>query len=221
MGFTVKSYEGLKSQYAEEIVAFRGHHKVTTVDKLKEPRRGQVQFLNEVITQLDSSSKDVNEKARILTGIMLMIRAQIAGTYSWRSPSNSFLAESLVKIVGITDENAMDKNSEARLVNAAQKFYASKLYENGDTTHPLLEENCFSHIKGFDQGAFWKLGVSMEAQAQDAVFIESDAARAKVIADRAAAEAKVSGGGFFSRFNPFGGSSSANAEEKADKAPTI
>ncbi|KTD08615.1 hypothetical protein [Legionella jamestowniensis] len=197
MGFTLTSYNDLKSQLAVEIIALRGKHSAESIDKLPDHRRIQVEVLNAAIAQLDhmpakSNERENNqqeiEKARILSGLIWITINEI----SENSGSGSLFRKSLGKVMGIRDEdiaknikaNHVDPNSAARMINAAMKFFSTNIFEHGDSTRAMLENNPFSAVKGFDILAFAKRGIAMEAAARTQVFVDADLALKKVIHER-------------------------------------
>lgn len=226
MGFTLTSYEVLKSTFAEEVVALRGKHSVAKVEDLPAHRRIQVQFLNAVMGALDNHHASLSEKARILSGFMYITLDEV--TEKSTLFDGSLFRKSLIKTLGITkenksegtEENQIDANSAARMVNVAMKFLSSNIFEDGDSNKRMLEATPFSGVKGLDLMAFALRGIKLEAAARTQVFIEGKADLDKRIHEREEAERRLKGGtSMLGYLGSMWGSSKKKDDELSDEEP--
>lgn len=220
MGFTMTSYSSLKEQFAEQVVALRGKHSASSIDKFHQPRRYQVQFLTSAIALLDGSEKlKEGEKARILSGLMIIIKKEISDSYEqsyfrwFSSEDNSLFKTSLDTMIGVSVENILDPNSEARMVNQAMKFVTSSIFPAGDSTQKLIKDHPFFKIDGFKARAFCHRGLELDKVVRTAVFDDAFDTMEKEIADELEAERRAKSGGS-SYLGSFFSSSSSSPSKK-------
>lgn len=73
-------------------------------------RAAQLTFIDNLISFLRRSKKlDESEKAAILTGALLDVKKQIKVTYFLRSPENSYVYSQIDKVIGVKDDNKLDR----------------------------------------------------------------------------------------------------------------
>ncbi|KTD64504.1 hypothetical protein [Legionella spiritensis] len=216
MGFQLPAYDEAKAKFAEHVVALRGKHSAAKIDELPDHRRIQVQFLNAVIDELDNGIKPSQEKARILTGFMHIIHAEICDN----SGSGSLLRKALHDAMSVDEKNVIDPNSEVAIIKAAMKFYVSIVFESGFTTEKLLEDHAFSKIKGLDLPAFEVRAIDMQNTASKVVFSEAHQNQKKMLQEREEAARKKEGGGhgWLPSISMFGGSNKKD-EDSHKKGP--
>jgi len=159
--FVMQPYEQMKDDFAtklREVVLRR--HDVTTVDKLPQPRRQQVQFLEAVIEQLTGYNPEIPDgpevlKAKVLTGIMLVSCDEISKDYKYTDPTNSTLFTVLKEVMNLTEDNPMDHLTNRRLMEVAEKFLVHNIYIEGKLGKELRPDHAFAKIEGFDLGDFY------------------------------------------------------------------
>lgn len=155
--FIMQSYEQMKNDFTtklREVVLRR--HEVGSVEKLPEPRRQQVQFLEVVIDLLKlykpEGPPEAPEllKAKILTGIMLILCDEISHDYKYTDPTNSTLFTVLKEVMNLSGENPMDNLTERRLMEVAEKFLVNAIYIEGKLGKDLRPDHPFTKIQGFN-----------------------------------------------------------------------
>lgn len=201
MGFTMTPYQEMKEQFDEQVIALRGKHSAPSVDKLPQPRRYQVQTIQAAIQQLDVSTLTGAERARALSGLMLIFENEIRYSYNSLTPEwmkKCLFGPALKEVIGISEKNILDSNSAANITSEALKLIAKMVFENGDTTKPLLEKHPFSAIEGFNLSDIWNRGVTMQADYRKQVMEEAVAGLQKTINDRNALNSTGYFGGMFS-----------------------
>lgn len=221
MGFTMTSYEDMKEQFDEQVIALRGKHSAPSVDKLPQPRRYQVQTIQAAIHQLDVSTLKPAERARALSGLMLIFENEIRFSYNSLTPEwmkKCLFGPALKEVIGISEKNILDNNSAANMTSEALKLIAKLVFKDGDTTQPLLEKHPFSAIEGFDLVAIWKRGVNMQADYRNQVMEEANAGLQKTINDRNALNSTGYFGGMFSG-KPVAKTQGQSAELEVDFTP--
>lgn len=154
--FIVQPFEQMKNDFTtklQEVVLRR--HKVDAVDKLESPRCQQVQFLEIVIQQLNLYVPEGGEpadiiKARILTGVMFVLRDEISKDYKYTDPTNSTLYTVLTEVMNLTEDNVMDDLTSRRYMEVAERFLVHTIYTEGKLGKDLRAEHVFSKIQGFN-----------------------------------------------------------------------
>ncbi|WED42298.1 hypothetical protein [Legionella cardiaca] len=194
MGFTLTAYDEIKKNFDRKLLSFLGHHEVADVEKLPVHRRGYVEFVQQIIVQLDklpakSSEKETREQERlksmILSGVMYIIADGLLPS------SGSLLRDVLIESMGVRDEdkkkdiqaNKVDANSAARMTSEAMKFYTSLVFPHGNT-EKMLEVHPFSKIEGMSLSAFEVKAIDMGAEARKKVLSEGRAAIEKEVYER-------------------------------------
>lgn len=176
MGFKIKAYDKLTIALDKQVDALRGKHNAPSQDKLSQPRKHQVEVLAAAVAQLEVSTLSIEERAKVLSGMMLIFRKTIKDTYIIRSPENSIFYGALGDMIGISKDNVLDSNTASLMLGEAMKFVASHVFRDGNTTKPLREVHLFSKIDQFDFQAFWDKGVDMQAAYRKQVCAESKVA---------------------------------------------
>lgn len=154
--FIVQPYEQMKNDFTtklREVVLRR--HGVDAVEQLPTPRCQQVQFLEIVIGQLNIYVPEGSEpadvvKAKILTGVMFVLRDEILKDYKYTNATNSTLFTVLEEVMNLTDENPMDQLTRRRLMEVAERFLVHAVYIEGKLGKELRAENVFTKVQGFN-----------------------------------------------------------------------
>ena len=150
--FTVKSYDKMKSDFSRKVseVLLRNHgvSEVKDLPETPQPRRQQVQFLYQIITQLDEYKPEKTDnldqiKAKILTGCLYTISDIIKHSYDTSvlnrfypilTPGGSDLYIILQEVMGINAKNPLDLKTSAdqitlrSIMQEAEKFLGHQLY---------------------------------------------------------------------------------------------
>lgn len=180
MRFILKDYSELRLSFLQEIEAWVNEQSGTkeslhqAVEKLKQPRRGELLFLLAAIDALDKANDRV-KKAEVLTGFFILIQDEIETTYSILSPTRCPLYNSIEKTLSSDVTNLMDADSKAVIIQKAINFIDAQIHERGKRSNATLEEHCFSHIdfsiqsfldKASDSAAFYAKEARAEARNQ-------------------------------------------------------
>lgn len=142
----VESFEQLKQSFDEQVLLFRGGYSGKPCEKLHEPRRTQLLFLQKIIALVESSAKSDKERVDILSGIFLNVRYEIE-----LEGRSSQLKEYLNTVLGVTPSNLLDPKTAKQLHEAGLAFFETIMTdENG----ALLLESPFSDLKCFNDRLF-------------------------------------------------------------------
>jgi hypothetical protein len=143
----------------------RGEHHAESVDKLRQPRRHQVQFIDKAKEILHLSNKEDVTKARIMTGLMLLERAIIAKSYGENifditeqdlnatkssEQSKTYRRSTYYRCLGIniglTPENRLELEDFRHLLSKARSFITAQVYPNGLSSNGFNREHPFFAI---------------------------------------------------------------------------
>jgi|GEM_PF-4824198 len=213
MTFKFKDYATLKQEFAAQVVALRGDHQAATIDDLRKVRQSQVKLLNTVLNILDDQKVSGDTKAKLFTGFVLGIMAQIERSYKWVNPERSFFYRSLKAVVGYNDDNILDHATHAAVLTSAanlitksthvdQKLGSAKLAVHPFTAVETDKKDPFNLTALFTECTTMAAEHNIKAKTgADSKLVE---AQAKIAAEEAAAKkaaaAEAAGPGFFSRF---------------------
>jgi len=203
--FDLKAYEELKKSIANAFDKFHVHYKVVNDEQLPSPRREQVKFIRTVIVELDKQTLPKNEKeipeaiknrAKVLTGISLIIAADIQNNESSYSLKGSYLLPLLLEAVGINESNELDAVSHTAVLSAAQRFISTRIFANGTVSSKLLESHIFSPTESAKfklTPNVWNVCSAEKAKAETGILSFKNEELAKMIKAREAAEKKANG----------------------------
>lgn len=96
------------------------------------------------IELLDNSSKEPEDKARVLNALAYYIRDQIAATYKYTSPDNSDFYKSLTISLDLNKDNNPNREDLADMYSALEKFLRSHVYKNSDPRKGYLDKQPFA-----------------------------------------------------------------------------
>ncbi len=147
MGFNVKSFENLKTAFDTTVKQLLEKHSIDDVDKLSEERKGQVKFLSTAISYLEKSTLTSENRARVLTGLMIVIREVINNSYTL-SPEKSGLYRLLPDAMGISKDHAMSSKDRANLAEKARSFITTQVFTDIHLKEMRIDHT-FSNINGF------------------------------------------------------------------------
>ncbi|KTD20570.1 Dot/Icm T4SS effector [Legionella lansingensis] len=181
MGFDLKAYSELKSEFRENVLTLKGSHKAATEEELPQPRRHQVLLLQKTISLLDSSGKTTEEKSRILSGMMYLTAVVIEKSYSLRSAENSTFYRMLFNNVGVSEDNKLDSEDICNLLESSMKFLVENTCRQGKTRNGLLHEHPFSKIAELSLSDYWSKGSDAVAEQRKACWTRNDVRLAKEI----------------------------------------
>ena len=152
MTFKIQDYNQLKKKYNEITAEFLAHHKVNSIEELKENRRYPLKFIGYVIDELDTQNAEQEKKhrkgkkpkpacnqAETLTAAMLLMRTII--NESLGIPSLSFfsrLRDLIDNALEINEDltNTLDFYRAFKQLNAfLQLIYTHKDSRNGINPH--------------------------------------------------------------------------------------
>ena len=162
--FIIKSYDDMKAQFSIKIeeVLLRAH-RVKTVEELPEPRRGQVQFINRFIKQLDEYKPEKMEKvdhvlalkAKILTGCLYVMYDLIKLSYEKSvlntlfkvsDPTSSGLFTILPEVMGMNMTNVLDLNTKRSMMEQTERFFCSQLCLDANLTREIKLDHPFVSV---------------------------------------------------------------------------
>ncbi|HAT1658172.1 TPA: Dot/Icm T4SS effector Lem14 [Legionella pneumophila] len=154
MSFELVAYEKLKGSIRESIITLiKSHNEKAKIieDKLEDSvkevsreRQPQVLVLLKTIELLDNSSKEPEDKARVLNALAYYIRDQIAATYKYTSPDNSDFYKSLTISLDLNKDNNPNREDLADMYGALEKFLRSHVYKNSDPRKGYLDKQPFA-----------------------------------------------------------------------------
>lgn len=174
MPLTVKPYAELKQCFEEKLLSYlKTRSPNGDIKALDKPRYGQVRFLQIYLEQLDrytlkdtSSSKQLEVKARILTGVLYLIHDQIREEYVLLSSRYSALLRLLDETLGITNTTDFDEQIQVQLIDNALKFLKVLLCSEGDVKKPFLSQHPFSSLVEFDLPKFCRRAVEFKNEVE-------------------------------------------------------
>lgn len=157
MGYNLLPYDKLKLSVKQSIDSLVIHHGYDeknldiSLNKLPEGRRIQSMFLLKIVMILDNSNKNEQDKSRLVTAAVYYVREQIAATYSYISPENSNLYNSLTTTLNLDKCNQPGQNEVIELYSCLKEFLLSNVYVKSDPRQGYVEDQLFSKkfIKGY------------------------------------------------------------------------
>ncbi|HAT7071949.1 TPA: Dot/Icm T4SS effector Lem14 [Legionella pneumophila] len=154
MSFELVAYEKLKGSIRESIITLiKSHNEKAKIieDKLEDSvkevsreRQPQVHVLLKTIELLDNSSKEPEDKARVLNALAYYIRDQIAATYKYTSPDNSDFYKSLTISLDLNKDNNPNREDLVDMYSALEKFLRCHVYKNSDPRKGYLDKQPFA-----------------------------------------------------------------------------
>lgn len=192
MTFKVREYKeimegtGHEDGFTDTKATLRGQHKAEVTAKLHQPRRHQVQFIDKAKELLDSSNKGALEKSQIITGLILLERAVIAGTYGETifdatekgEASKAYQGSTYFRCLGINigltlnkkvEENKLDYEDYRTLIYKTEGFIASHVYVEGVSAKGFKREHDFSGIEELNISMYLKMCASVAGSAKQKI----------------------------------------------------
>lgn len=181
--------EGIRNEdgFEDTKATLRGAHHTKTIDTLRQPRRHQVQFIEKTRELLHRSNLTELNKARVMTGLMLLERAIIAKSYNenifeattqdLKATKNSEHSSTykgslyfrcLAINIGLDSKNPLEYEDYPFFLRKAKLFIESHVYQNRRSRDGFIKEHPFSSlvIPGLDISVYLDMCISISAEAE-------------------------------------------------------
>lgn len=161
MTFTLRTYNDLIKNFECNLLYFCEYHHVASVNALSQPRKHQILFLQKTIELLNHSNDEVN-KAKILTGMMLLTNLVIEKSYSnsmFSATAKSTLHRLLSINIGVSEANTIQHEDKFVFIDSAIKFITKQIFNDGLMQQGLLQNHPFSNITELKLEEYWDIGV--------------------------------------------------------------
>lgn len=184
--------------FTDTRATLRGEHHSHSVDKLNQPRRHQVQFLDQSKLLLHTSGKPEIEKARIMTGLMLLELTIIADSYGEnifdaiakdlkagketdksKSYQRSTYFRCLMVNIGLKPENSLDYEDWLLLMSKANYFISSYVYVEGKSLNGFKRNHEFSAIQELNIPAYLHRCTTVRAEAEQRIIVRNELKQAQ------------------------------------------
>lgn len=184
--------------FTDTRATLRGEHRAESVDKLRQPRRHQVQFIDQSKLLLHSAGKTQPEKARIMTGLMLLELAIIADSYGEnifdviakdlkatkpseksKSYQGSTYFRCLLVNIGLKPDNPLDYEDYRLLIGKAKNFIASHVYVEGASLNGFKEEHEFSKIEELSIPIYLHMCTTVSTEAEHRIITRNELKQAE------------------------------------------
>ena len=184
--------------FTDTRATLRGEHRAESVDKLRQPRRHQVQFIDQSKLLLHSAGKTQPEKARIMTGLMLLELAIIADSYGEnifdviakdlkatkpseksKSYQGSTYFRCLLVNIGLKPDNPLDYEDYRLLIGKAKNFIASHVYVEGASLNGFKEEHEFSKIEELSIPIYLHMCTTFSTEAEHRIITRNELKQAE------------------------------------------
>lgn len=182
MGFELKAFSLLVSEFNEKLPSLQGSHRAVIPQELPQPRQHQVLLLQKIMELLSGPAKHDEEKlshpklddeksrARILSGVMFLTWVIIRNSYSASDPSKSSLFRILTQTIGITEDNKLEHEDACTLVESAMNFLIKHACRSGKTREGIDLNNPFSSIPGLDLQDYLRVGTLYVATTRNEIW---------------------------------------------------